>query len=72
MRPKKKLSKMKGDVYMRTITDSHMNDLKKRASQRRILFPNQKNSEDVKLEHDFFEDVQNKMYEQISEDEKWN
>ena len=49
-----------------------MNNLRKRALKRRISFPNQKTTEDAKVENDFFEDAKKKMYEQIAEDERWN
>ena len=62
----------KGDVHMQTVVNESMNNLRKRALKRRISFPNQKTTEDVKVENDFFEDAKTKMYEQIAEDERWN
>lgn len=57
---------------MQTVINENMNDLKKRALQRRISFPSQKTIEDVKIENDFFDDVKKEMYEQIAEDKRWN
>ena len=71
-RRNKKHKKKKGDVYMRTAINKSMNNLKKRALERRISFPNQKSIEDVKIENDFFDNVKKKMYEQIMEDKRWN
>ena len=62
----------KGDVYMQTVINENINNLKKRALQRRISFPSQKTVKDVKIENDFFDDAKKKMYEQIVEDKRWN
>ena len=75
MKSKKKNYKQrnkKGDVQMQTAINERMNNLKKRALQRRISFPSQKTMKDVKIENDFFDDVKKKMYEQIVEDKRWN
>ena len=57
---------------MQVMVKKDMDNLKKRALQRRISFPNQKTTEDAKVENAFFEDAKKKMYEQIAEDERWN
>ncbi len=62
----------KGDVHMQATINEQMRDLKLRASKRRISFPNQKTTEDVELENNFFDDVKKKIYEQITEDKQWN
>ena len=69
---KRKKNRKKGDVHMQTMVNENMNDLKKRALQRRISFPNQKTIEDARIENDFFDDAKKKMYEQIMEDKRWN
>ena len=57
---------------MQSMVKKDMDNLKKRALQRRISFPNQKTIEDVKIENDFFDEVKKKMYERIVEDKRWN
>lgn len=57
---------------MQSMVKKDMDNLKKRALQRRISFPNQKTIEDVKIENEFFDEVKKKMYERIVEDKRWN
>ncbi len=64
----KKINK-KGDVHMQTAIKNDMSNLRDRALQRFISFPNQKTSEDTKVENNFFDEVKEKMYNQIAEDE---
>lgn len=68
----KKDKRKKGDVHMQVAIDERMNNLKERAFQRRISFPKPKSIEDTKVENDNFYDAKKKMYEQITEDKKWN
>ena len=57
---------------MQSMVKKDMDNLKKRALQRRISFPNQKTIEDVKIENEFFDEVKKKMYERIVEDKRCN
>lgn len=65
---KKQIKQKKGDVHMQATISKRMNDLKERAFQRRISFPNQKHIEDTSVENENFYDAKEKMYEQITED----
>lgn len=60
----------KGDVYMQTIVNRNIDNLRKRALKRRISFSAQKGIEDVKVENDFFEDVKKQIYNQVTEEKK--
>ena len=71
---KRRIKYKKGDVgmpvSMKTAMD--MDNLKKRAMQRRISFSGPKDEKDIKIENDFFVDLKESIYAQIARDKKWN
>lgn len=45
-----------------------LSNLKERAAKRQLLYPSNKNLEDVQIENSYFEDIKQKIYKQITEE----
>lgn len=69
---KKNFTKKKGEVCMQTAIREKVAALNKRALQRRISFPNQKDEKNIRIENELFDEMKEEMYKQIAEDKKWN
>lgn len=65
---KKPHKEKKGEVCMQTAICGKVAALNERALQRRVSFPSQKDEKDARLENEIFDEMKEKMYEQIAED----